>query len=172
MQNLMKTPLLSGGSDFAMNLSMNDKATLEIQGYCLRLTKAGKLKFPKYSQGNLSFLDIEKIKERCTDDDVPFSGKGGMVYQLTCFTNAKDNNTFVNGFNPQRDAGTIINVECYQRKNSDGSLATYEGANGTQPSLALRIYTEGEETEENSNANLEQAPVINANLEQPPVDEE
>lgn len=156
MENLLSKPMLSNSSDFSMQLEVGNKATLEVLGYGLRLTKAGKLKHPKMSHGNLSNSDVDFVRKSAINDDVPFSGKGGMCYQITGYKNAKDNHEFINTFNPNCDAGELIEVEAFQRKNADGTLATYTGTDGTvYPSISLRIAKEGsEDTSEVSNTEL------------------
>ena len=156
MQNLLKAPMLSNSSEFSMQLELGKKAILEVLGYAIRLTKAGKLKFPKLSTGNLSDTDITKVNDRCIEDDIPFSGKGGMVYQVTAFKNADTNHEFINSFNPNCEAGEIIEVEAYQRKDAEGKLSTYTGTDGTvYPSISIRIAKQGaEDTADVANTDL------------------
>lgn len=156
MQNLMKKPMLSNSSDFSMQLEAGKKAILEVLGYALRLTKAGKLAFPNLSQGNLSEADIATVKTVCEATDKPFSGKGGMCYQVTAFKNSLDSHEFINSFNPNSEAGEIIEVEAYQRKDAEGKLSTYTGTDGTvYPSISIRIAKQGaEDTPEVANTEL------------------
>ena len=156
MQNLLSKPMLSNSSDFSMQLEVGNRATLEVLGYAIRLTKAGKLQFPNLSQGNLTDADITTIKNVCAATDKPFSGKGGMVYQLTAFKNAKDNHEFLNSFNPNCEQGEVIEVEAYQRKDAEGKPATYKGTDNTEyPSISIRISKEGsEDTSEVVNTEL------------------
>mgnify|MGYP006325247447 CR=1 FL=1 len=148
MQNLLKAPMLSNSSEFSMQLELGKKAILEILGYAIRLTKAGKLKFPKLPTGNLSDSDITKVKERCAEDDIPFSGKGGMVYQVTAYKNADTNHEFINSFNPNCAANEIIKITVVQVKNAAGEPQTYTNTNGdVLPSITLKIEKEEEEEE-------------------------
>lgn len=158
MQNLAKKAYLAGGSDFTMDIAIGHKATLEVLGYALRLTKAGKVQFPNLPQSNLSEADINTVRTVCTATDKTFSGKGGMVYQVTAYKNAKDNNEFVNTFNPNCEAGELIDVEAYQRKDAKGELATYTSQDGTvYPSVSIRLEVKVEEAETAEiNASLEQ----------------
>lgn len=149
MQNLLKSPMLSNSSEFSMQLELGKKAVLEVLGYAIRLTKAGKLKFPKLSTGNLSDGDITKVKDRCIEDDIPFSGKGGMVYQVTAFKNADTNHEFVNSFNPNCTANEIIKITVVQVKNAAGEPQTYTSTGGdVLPSITLKIEKEEEEKKE------------------------
>ena len=153
MQNLMKKSMLSNSSEFSMELELGKNANLEVLGYGIRLTKNGKLKFPKLSTGNLSDSDITKVKDRCIEDDKPFSGKGGMVYQVTAYKNIDTAHEFINSFNPNVEADTLIEVSCFQRKDTAGALLTYTGTDGTvYPSIAIKLVVK--ESDEVKNAKL------------------
>ncbi len=170
--NLRKKAVLVSNSDFNMNLKIDEPAKLLIEGYALRLTKKGKELFPKLSTGNLSESEEATIRMMCESTGASFSGKGGAVYQVTVFTNLETEETFVNTFNPNEEAGESIDVICVQQKDKDGHGITYGTDN--LPSLTLKITNT---TKDSANANLEQPPVIKVkkvknNLAQPPVIEE
>ena len=158
MQNLLKAPMLSNSSEFSMQLELGKKAILEVLGYAIRLTKAGKLKFPKLSTGNLSDGDITKVKDRCIEDDIPFSGKGGMVYQVTAYKNVETNHEFINSFNPNCAANEIIKITVVQVKNAAGEPQTYTNTGGdVLPSITLKIEKEEEEEEEEESDEVKNA---------------
>lgn len=154
MQNLMKKSLLSNSSEFSMELELGKNANLEVLGYGIRLTKAGKLAFTKQSQGNLSESEVNTIKAVCESTDKPFSGKGGMVYQVTAYKNIDTAHEFINSFNPNVEADTLIEVSCFQRKDAAGTLLTYKGQDGTEyPSIAIKLVVKDTDVV-NANAKL------------------
>lgn len=155
--NLRPSAVLTSNSDFNMNLKIDQPAKLLVEGYALRLTKKGKELFPKLSTGNLSESEEATIRMMCESTGSPFSGKGGAVYQVTVFTNLETEETFVNTFNPNEEAGESIDVICVQQKDKDGKGITYGTDN--LPSLTLKVTNT---TKESTNANLVESAVTEA----------
>lgn len=155
--NLRKKAVLTSNSDFNMNLKIDQPAKLLVEGYALRLTKKGKELFPKLSTGNLSESEEATIRMMCESTGASFSGKGGAVYQVTVFTNLETEETFVNTFNPNEEAGESIDVICVQQKDKDGKGITYGTDN--LPSLTLKVTNT---TKESTNANLVESAVTEA----------
>lgn len=147
--NLRSSAVLTSNSDFNMNLNIDEKAELLIEGYALRLTKKGKTQFANLPSGNLSESEEATIRMMCATMSLPFSGQGGMVYQVTVFTNTKTEESFVNTFNPNKAAGESIYIQCIQQKDKDGKGITYGTDN--LPSLTLKVTSK---PAENSNADL------------------
>lgn len=145
MDNFIKMPLLQNSTEFTIPIPEGVPTSLEVLGYQIRLTKAGKeqselLGMLNFKGNFIAENEIDTVKMYAKLKGLPFSGKGGLVYQVTGYQPIDGKEPFVNTFNPNVEKGTVLLFSKYQPVDEKGIKRTYKGANEVEyPSWNLKV---------------------------------